>query len=99
MYLFLILFLFVMGIWHYESNTIVNVPSHQLVRFGESDHAEYQGPLLAVEIFTCFPGLVSLGAENDLLAHDYVFKQPVVGIFSLLGTYFKSFSLFSFDAG
>lgn len=55
-----------------RSNTAVNVPSYPLVRLSESDHAEYHCPYLAKEIFPCFPGLVSLAAENNLLAHDCV---------------------------
>lgn len=72
--MFLVSFLFEVRIWIYKSNTIVNVPSHPLIRLSESDHGEYQCPYLAVEIFTCFPELVSLGAEKILLAPDCVSK-------------------------
>lgn len=40
----------------------------------ELDHTEYQSSNLAVEIVTYFPGLISLGGENNLLMRDCVSK-------------------------
>lgn len=66
------------GIRLHKSIAGVDVPYQQLVRLSKLQLAEHRFPYLAVDNFSCFPGLISsLGAESKLLGYDCTKKLQI----------------------
>lgn len=91
----------VLGTWLYKRNAGVDVPSQQLVRLSVLQLTEHHSPYLAVDIFSCFPALISprlLTADCWDMIVSLSRKSHSCGraSFCMLGPNSKSFRLFSF---